>query len=88
MSLEDFTPHQQRIIKRYYANIDQIALQRLGEIVGDLYLASGKKQEKLWSAAANHLAKLGIPAERIAHILAQRRPELLASLVKELFGQG
>ena len=32
MSQEDFTPHQQKIIKRYYDNIDTIALQRLADL--------------------------------------------------------
>jgi hypothetical protein len=42
--LDDFSPHQQRIIKRYYENQDTIQLQRLGELVTDLYLAEGKKR--------------------------------------------
>ena len=43
MGMQDYSAHQQKIIKRYYENIDQIALQRLAELVGDLYLATGKK---------------------------------------------
>src|SRR5207245_1222703 len=32
MGMDDYTRHQQKIIKRYYENIDQIALQRLAEL--------------------------------------------------------
>lgn len=88
MGMEDYTPYQQGIIKRYYRNLDRIAWQKLSEIVGDLYLAEGKKRERLWQSAAGYMAKLGVPADRIAHILEQKQPEMLARLVKELMGNG
>jgi hypothetical protein len=87
MGMEDYTKHQQKIIKRYYENLDQISLQRLSELVADLYLAEGKKRDKLWQSAAGFMQKLGVPQPRIDHILAQKKPELLANLVKELTGR-
>ena len=84
--LDDYTPHQQKIIKRYYANLDAIALQKLAELVGDLYLAEGKKREKLWKSVAAALEKLGLPKDRIDHLVKQGKPELLAALVKEMQG--
>ncbi|MDB5311675.1 MAG: hypothetical protein JWO38_5877 [Gemmataceae bacterium] len=87
MGMDDYTKHQQKIIKRYYQNIDQISLQRLSELVADLYLAEGKKQEKLWQSTAACMQKLGVPQARIDHILAQKKPELVAGLVKELMGK-
>jgi hypothetical protein len=87
MGMDDYTKHQQKIIKRYYENIDQIAVQRLAELVGDLYLATGKKRDKLWESAASFMQKLKLPQERIDHILTQKKPELLANLVKELSGK-
>jgi hypothetical protein len=88
MGMEDYTKHQQKIIKRYYQNIDQIALQRLSELVADLYLAEGKKRDKLWESAAACMQKLGVPQPRIDHILKERKPELVAGLVKELSANG
>jgi hypothetical protein len=87
MGMEDYTKHQQKIIKRYYENIDQIAWQRLSELVADLYLATGKKRDKLWDSAAGFMKKLEVPQARIDHILAKKDPELLAGLVKELMGK-
>ena len=46
--MPDYSPHQQKIIKRYYDNFDTIKLQRLAELVGELYLSSGKKRLKVW----------------------------------------
>ncbi len=87
MGMDDFKPSQQKIIKRYYQNIDQISLQRLSELVADLYLTTGKKQEKLWQSAAACMEKLGVPATRIEHLMTQKSPELLAKLVQELSGK-
>lgn len=85
MGMDNFTASQQKIIKRYYDNIDQISLQRLSELVADLYLAdTAKKQEKLWKSAVGCMEKLAVAPARIAHLVAQKKPELVANLVKEL----
>jgi hypothetical protein len=87
MALEDFTPHQQRIIKRYYGNQDTILRQRLAELVSELYLADGKKLDRAWQSAAAAMQKLGVPQSRIDHLLKQKNPALLAQLVQELEGK-
>ncbi len=84
MPLDEYTRHQQGIIKRYYENKDTIQLQRLSELVTDLYLAEGKKREKVWLSVANTLKKLEVPQSRIDHLLKQNDPVLVANLVKEL----
>jgi hypothetical protein len=82
--LEDYTPHQQKIIKRYYKNQDAIQHQRLAELVSDLYLARGKQLERAWESAAGAMQKLGVPQSRIDHLLKKRNPTLVAELIKEL----
>ena len=86
MGMDDYTRHQQKIIKRYYENIDQISLQRLAELVADLYLAEGKKKEKLWASAVTTMEKLEIPKARIDQIAGKKDVTLLANLVKEMMG--
>ena len=85
--MADFSPYQQKIIKRYYNNYDAIASQRLAEMVGELYLSEGKKLDRLWTRVAETLAKLEFPASRIEHLLARRDPSLLAGVMKELEGK-
>jgi len=80
----DFTPYQQKVIKRFYDNKDIIQRQRLAELVGELYLAEGKKKERAWTAAAGAMEKLGVPKSRIDHLMSKRDATLLAELVKEL----
>ena len=86
--LEDYTPHQQKIIKRYYANQGALQHQRLAELVTELYLAQGKKRQRAWQAAAAAMQKLGLPQTRIDHLLQQDNPALLAELIKELERDG
>lgn len=86
--MPDFTPYQQKIIKRYYNNLDTIQLQRLAELVGELYLAEGKKKQKVWKTVGEAMLKLGIPQDRVTHLLQQAKPELVAQVVKELEGKG
>jgi len=84
MAQRDYTPHQEKIIKRYYDNRDSIALQRLGELVGELYLSEGKKRERVWKQIESDLRKLGLAQTRVDHLRQQNDPALLAEVVKEL----
>ncbi|MCU0703759.1 MAG: hypothetical protein MUF18_07260 [Fimbriiglobus sp.] len=85
--MNDFTAHQQKIIKRYYQNIDAISLQKLSETVTELYLAEGKKRERLWKNAAAAMEKMGVQPARIESIVKSNKPELLAELVQEMQGK-
>ena len=84
MADRDYTPHQQKIIKRYYQNFDSIKSQRLSELIAELYLAEGKKRDRLWKQAAEILTKMEFPASRIEHLMQKREPELLVGILKEL----
>lgn len=82
--MADLTPHQQKIVKRYYDNLDTIGLQRLAELVGDLYLATGKKRQKIWDQIEAAMQKLNVPQVRIDHLKQKDNAALVADLVKEL----
>ncbi len=76
--------YQQRVIKNYYENQDAIMVQRLGELVTDLYLAEGKARAKLWQRVVGALEKLKVPAKQIDKLVASDNPALLANLVQQL----
>ncbi|MFM9011195.1 MAG: hypothetical protein ACKON8_10080 [Planctomycetota bacterium] len=86
-AVAELTKHQQSIVKNYYANLDTALLQRLGEQVTDLYLAEGKKREKLWTSIAGSLAKLGVPQSRIDTVRKSDDARRLATLVQELLAK-
>ena len=79
--------YQQKIIKNYYNNVEAISLQRLSELVTELYLAEGKARQKHWKNIAGALEKLKIPATRIEHLVKQDNPSLVAKLVEELLAK-
>ena len=83
-TMADFSPYQQKIIKRYYDNQDTIQSQRLAELVTDLYLAEGKKRQRVWKSIVAALEKLKVPQSRIDHLVKQDNPALVAEVVKEI----
>lgn len=80
--------YQQRVIRNYYENKDSIMLQRLGELVTDLYLAEGKARQRIWTRVESTLRNLGISQERIDHLHNADNPSLLANLLRELMEKG
>ncbi len=86
--MADYTPYQQKIIKRYYQNFDAIKCQRLAELTADIYLAEGKKRDRLWKQVGESLTQLGFPTARIEHLLQKRDPTLLPGILKELESRG
>lgn len=76
--------YQEKIIKNYYKNRDAIAIQRVQEIITELYLSEGKKREKQWQNLATHLAKLGVEQSRIDRLIEKNDPALVASTVQKL----
>ena len=84
---KNYSKFQQKIIKNYYENRDAISLQRLSELVTELYLAEGKAREKQWKFIIIALEKLGLPEARIEHLRKQDDPKLLAKLVEELMAK-
>ena len=86
--MPDYSPHQKKIIKRYYDNFDAIQSRRLAELATELYLAEGKKLDRLWKQVEEILTKLEFPATRIAHLLSKRDPALIPKIVQELEARG
>jgi len=76
--------HQERIIRNYYEHREDLMLQKLGELVADLYLADGKSRKKLWERVATALKNLKMPQTQIDHIVQSDNPSLLASRLEEM----
>lgn len=75
----DFTPHQRKIIERYYDRRDEIMLTKLAEIVSELYLATTElRVRQLWGRAEKAMTQLRVPEGTIRHVMETGQPELLA----------
>ncbi len=86
--MADHTPYQRKIIQRYYKTHDSILFPRLSELATELYLAEGKKRERLWAQVGDSLRKLEFPEPRIVHLLQVRDPALLVGILSELQAKG
>lgn len=81
--MPNHSKYQQKMIKNYYNNREAISLQRLQELVTELFLAEGKKRETQWKRIEGHLDKLGLKPERIAYLREKDDPAMIAKVVEE-----
>ena len=82
--MPEYSKYQKKVISRYYENRDQIDSQRLAELVTNLYLAEGKKRDKLWDSARETMLRLKVPESRVEHVIKTADPKLLAEVVNDL----
>ena len=79
MGKRDYSAYQQKVIGRYYDNIDKISLQKLQELVTEIYLAlDTPKEDKLWERVEQAMKKLKLKPEIIEHIMLKRDVKILA----------
>ena len=84
MSKHDYSKHQQKIIDRYYEHFDTIMLQKLQELVTDLFLAKNTpKEDKLWERVEKAMVNLKVPPKIHEHIMLKRSVEVLAQNVND-----
>ncbi len=80
--------YQNGVIGRYYDNLDTITLQKLGELVTDLYLAEKKsRRDNLWQRVHKAMLKLKVRPAIIDHIMAKRDVEILAKNLQDWLTQ-
>lgn len=86
--MAEYTPHQKKAIERYYDRRDEIALDRLGDIVTELLLAeTDRKRAQLWQRAEKAMKNLKVPKAILDHILTQKNPEVLARNLRGWLGK-
>jgi hypothetical protein len=79
MSKKELSNYQKDVVNNYYTNLDAIMLQKLGELVSELYLAEGDKQkERLWQRVHKAMINLKIPPAIIDHIMQKKDVQILA----------
>ena len=84
MAKNEHSNYQKTVISRYYDNLDTIMLQKLGELVTELYLAETKsRRDNLWQRAHKAMLKLKVRPAIIDHIMAKRDVEILAKNLQD-----
>jgi len=84
MAKNEFSEYQKAVISGYYNNLDMIMLQKLSELVSDLYLADTlPKQNRLWQRAHKAMVRLKVPPAIIDHIMQKKDVEILAKNLQD-----
>jgi len=87
MTKKEYSQYQKSVISGYYNNLDSIMLQKLGELVTELYLADTKtRKDRLWQRAHKAMVKLKIPPAIIDHIMKKQDVEILAKNLQDWQG--
>ena len=84
MAKKEYSSYQNKVISRYYDNLDTIMLGRLQELVTDLYLAETKaKKKQLWERVHKALVKLKIKPAIVKHIMDKKSVTILAKNLED-----
>jgi len=79
MAKNEHSDYQKAVISQYYTNLDTIMLQKLAELVTELYLAeTPAKRDRLWQRVHKAMLKLNVPPAIIDHIMTKKSTEILA----------
>lgn len=79
MTGQNYSKYQKNVISSYYSNLDTIMLNKLSELVTELYLAeSAAKRKRLWDRVEKAMLNLKIPPAIIEHIMQKKDIEILA----------
>ena len=88
MAQRDYSEHQQHIISKYYNHLDTIMLQKLQELVSELYLADTEaKRKRLWERVEKAMVNLQIPPDIVEHIMARKDVKVLAQNLQDWLRQ-
>jgi hypothetical protein len=87
MTKNEYSQYQKSVISGYYDNLDTIMLQKLSELVTELYLADTKaRKDRLWQRAHKAMVKLKVPPAIIDHIMKKQDVEVLAKNLQDWLG--
>jgi len=82
--MPEHTPYQRKVIERYYDHRDSIMLNKLSELVSELYLAqTDKKRDQLWTRVDKAMRQLKIKDAVREHIMNARNVETLADHLRD-----
>ena len=84
MAENEYSEYQKAVISEYYSNLDTIMLQKLSELVTELYLADSQaKKDRLWQRAYKAMVNIRVPPAIIDHIMQKKDVEILAKNLKD-----
>lgn len=84
MAKNEYSEYQKAVISGYYSNLDTIMLQKLSELVSELYLADSQtKQDRLWQRVHKAMVNIRVPPAIIDHIMQKKDVVILAKNLQD-----
>lgn len=81
-----YTEYQKKVIKGYYNNNETIKIQKLSELVTNMYLeTSEKKRQQGWKRIKKTLLDLKVSEYQVGRIIEEKNLELLSKKISNLF---
>jgi intergrase/recombinase len=88
MAQREYSDYQKKVISKYYDRLDVLMLQKLQELVSELYLAdTDAKQNRLWERVHKAMLNLNLPSALVEHIIGKKDVEILARNLQDWLRQ-
>ncbi|MBT3881242.1 MAG: hypothetical protein HON76_16605 [Candidatus Scalindua sp.] len=86
MNEKGYTKYQQKAIRNFYDNKDLRLVQKLGELVSNLYLeTSDKKIETGWKKVKKMLTDLKVHPGEVEYLTKDKTLSLISKKLDEIF---
>lgn len=84
--VKGYTPYQRKVIRNFYENKDLRLIQKLGELVSNLYLESNeKKRESGWKNIRKMLIDLKVNPHEAEYLTKDRNLAIISKKLAEMF---
>lgn len=81
-----YTEYQKKVIRNFYENKDLRIIQKLGELVSDMYLETNeKKKESGWKKIKKMLDDLKIHPNEIEFLTKDKNLSVISKKLAEMF---
>ena len=81
-----YTPYQQKVIRRFYENKDLRLIQKLGELVSNLYIETNeKKRESGWKRINEILIDLKVHPHEVEFLTKDKNLTVISKKLAEMF---
>jgi hypothetical protein len=86
MNEKGYTKYQQKAIRNFYDNKDLRLVQKLGELVSNLYLeTSEKKKETGWKKIKKMLTDLKVHPGEVEYLTKEKNLSVISKKLDEIF---
>ena len=86
MNEKGYSKYQQKVIKNFYDNKDIRLVQKLGELVSNLYLETNdKKKETGWKKIKKMLTNLKVHPGEVEYLTKDKTLSLISKKLDEIF---